>query len=346
MINDKKLIILTVITIVVAFGAYQSSQNVVSPSIYKNTSENKKLLPDLEKNLHNIGTVIIRSKGKSFKVSLTDGQWVMPNKYSYIVPTSKIRDLVNSSAQAVILEEKNISKEYFSSLGLADPEEESGSATRIVLLSADEKTTYADYIRGENRKAVSGNARSEVYARLFNSDQAFLVQGDLNFDLSAHTLLSGETFAIPSDKMQSIDINYTGKKKDNFTLKKNILGQPDFEISNPKGKELKAFSKAKAVATSLQYMIIEDIIPVEKFIDKKPELTATYKTFGGLQLVVSIFKHNSDSWLIFKASSYDGNDISTNEASRINKLAANWVYKVSARNSGGFYYKLGDLTEK
>ena len=100
--SQRKLLIIIIATILIVFVAYKSSHNVVSGT----TSLDAKLLPELEKNIDNVGTVIIRSKGKSFKVKLENGQCVMPNKYSYSIGIEKIMDLVQNSANIKIIEKK------------------------------------------------------------------------------------------------------------------------------------------------------------------------------------------------------------------------------------------------
>jgi len=345
--KNSKLAIIIIAAALIVFGAYESSRNVVNHTSRGGVANGAKLLPDLESNMDNVGTVIIRSKGKSFKVHLEDGEWVMPNKFFYPVPVEKIRDLVQSSAAVTILEKKTSQADAMAELGLDDPELESSSAIRIALLSADEKTTYADYIRGINRKGVSGGEGKEVYARLFTDNQAYLVYGDLNFDLGAHTLLSGETFSVTSDKFKTIAFNYPNNTGYSFTIGKNIPGQPDFEIFEPKDNKIKSAIKAETIGRMLEYVKLEDILPAENFaLINAPELSITYETFNGLTLVVTLFKSDKEIWLTFKASAEEKNEKSSEEAARLNNLASKWVYKISSDNAEGFNYKLSDLTKE
>jgi len=294
---NKKLIIIIITTALVLFGAYKSSINVVSNS---NTTE--KLLPDLEKNIDNIGNVIIQVKGKSFQIHLENGQWVIADRFLYPVGIEKIRDLVQNSASINILEKKTATPESLQELGLDTPEKEDSNAIRVTLQSVDGKNTYADYIRGINRKGVSGAGRGEIYARLFNDNQAYLVRSELGFDLTAHALLSGETFAIPYNKFQSIEFNYPQQNADNFTLGKDLPTDLDFKIIEPKNNDIKAYGKVNAIGTSLEYMELEDILPVENFPITEPEVIITYKTFNGLTMIVKLFKNNNENWLTFNAS--------------------------------------------
>lgn len=339
--NTKYIILATIITFVVLW-AYSSSKSIVSK-----TSDGIKagtlLMPELEKNIDNVGTVIIRSKGKSFKVRKEAGQWVMPNKYNYPIGVEKIRDLVQNSAKVEILEKRTADEKNFADLGLDDPEKATSNAIRIVLMSSDEKTTYADYIRGINRKGVNGQTqRNEIYSRLFSENQAYLVHADLNFDLGAQSLLSGETFAIKYQNLQSISFNYPDNTIDNFTLSKAASGQLDFEITEPNGRKLKAFGKANTISTALENMSLEDIIRVEDFPVKEPEAIITYKTFDGLTMVATLFKYNDSNWMRFVASGDEKNKQAVDDASRINTLASRWVYKVDAKSTG-FSYKLDEM---
>lgn len=335
--NTKRYFILIAVSIIVLFWAYSASHNVVS-----NTTPTTLLIPELAKNIDNIGTVIIYSKGKSFKVHSENDQWVIYNKYSYPVGPEKIRDLVQNSAHIKIIEAKTSNPESLDSIGLDNPEKESSIATRITLLSPDEKITYADYITGINRKGVMTEKRNEIYARLFNSHQSYLVHSDLNFDLGAHALLGGETFAVKSENINKINFNYSTNPKDNFTIAKNP-GQMDFEIIEPTGMKLKAFGKVNALTTSLEYMQIEDIMPKESFPEHNPYLVITYKTSNNLNMEVNLFKVEDETWLTFNASTDVNEKQVTSDASRINELASNWVYKINPKNTDGFYYKLEDL---
>jgi|GEM_PF-3892066 len=342
---NKKYIILIASTVVILLLAYTSSQNVVKDTAKAEKNE-ALLIPDLEKNIDNVAAVVIRSKGKSFKVHLEDGKWVMPNKYNYPVSSEKIRDLVQNSSKIKILEKKTAKEENLAALGLDDPEKAESSAVRIVLLSADGTTTYADYIRGINRKGVAANTRNELYARLSNSNQAYLVRGELNFDLGAHTLLGGETFAIKYDKLKSIAFNYPKNSNDNFTLGKGLPTDLDFAITEPKGSVIKNFGKSGAISTSLEYMDLADIVKHEEFPVKEPEAIITYKTFNGLTLVVNLFKLANDNWMTFTASANETNKQAVEDAAKINTLASPWVYKVDFKSTGGFYYKLADLIKE
>lgn len=343
---SKKNIILAAVTVVILLWAYSSSRTVVNTKVGE-IKQDALLMPDLEKNIDNVGTVIIRSKGKSFKVHKENGQWVMPNKYNYPIGVEKIRDLVQNSARIAIIEKKTNDPKNFADLGLDDAEKADGSAIRVVMMSSDEKTTYADYMRGINRKGVNGETqRNEIYSRLFSDNQAYLVRGDLNFDLGAHTLLSGETFAIKYQKLQSINFNYPKSSADNFTLYKPAETALDFVISEPQGKTIKAYGKANAISTSLEYMELADIVKAGEFPVKDPEVIITYKTFAGLTMVVKLYKHNNDNWLTFAASADAANKQASDDAARINNLAAPWVYKVDFKSTGGFYYKLADLLKE
>ncbi len=344
--NTKKLIIIAIVTVLVVLVAYKSAHNVVNTTV--STSKNgKKLLPDLEKNADNVGAVMILSKGKSFKLHFENVQWLIINKYSYPVGVEKIRDLVQNSANIRIIEKKTANAAELEDLGLDDPEKETSNAIRVVLMSGDEKTTYADYIRGVSRKGVrSKEPRNELYSRMFNDTQSYLVYADLSFDLNAHALLSGETFSIKYDKFQSVNFNYPGHAADNFTLEKGLPTELDFAITQPAGSVIKSWGKANAIGTSLEYMSLEDIVPVEKFQIKEPEVIITYETFAGLTMIVTLFKKDQDNWLSFKASADEGNKLSSEEAGRINTLASKWVYKVDFKSTGGFYYKLADLVKE
>lgn len=343
--NTKRYFILTVVSVMILSWAYFASHNVVSRNT-NNEGSSTLFMPDLRGNIDNIGTVTIRSKGKLFKVHFENGKWVMPNKYSYVVSAEKIRDLVQNSARMQIIEEKTSNPEDFASLGLDDSEKESSSAIGVILESADETVTYADYIRGVNRKGVvAGAGRNEIYARLFNSNQSYLVHGNLNFDLGAHALLNGETFSVKSEDIQKINFNYQHSPKDNFTLSKNIPGQLDFEITEPSAVKLKGFGKANAISTSLEYMELADVMPKESFAVTEPYVIITYTTFSGLVMQVNLFKVEDQNWLTFSASTDVNDKQATDNATKINELAADWVYKVDFKSTGGFYYKLEDLVK-
>jgi len=342
---NKKYIFLIISTVIILLVAYAASQNIVKDTA-KAEKNGELLIPELEKNIDNVGAVVIRSKGKSFKVHLEDGKWVMPNKYNYPVAPEKIRDLVQNSARIKILEKKTAREENLPTLGLDDPEKPDSSAIRIALLSLDGKTTYADYIRGVNRKGVSGGSRSELYARLFNSNQAYLVHGELNFDLGAQTLLGGENFSIKYDKLQSISFNYPKNSNDNFTLGKGLPTDLDFAITEPKSSIIKNFGKVSSISTSLEYVDLADIVKREEFPVKDPNAIITYKTFNGLTLIVNLFRQEKDNWLTFTASADANNKLASDDAAKINNLAAPWVYKVDFKSTGGFYYKLADLIKE
>lgn len=344
--TTKKYITITLIALAILVWAYSASKEVVT---VKSVQEKKQelLIPDLAKNIENVGTVLIRSKGKSFKVHRQSGSWVMPNKYDYPVDVEKIRDLVQNSARIEILEAKTSDPANYESLGLDDPEKESSKAIRIVLLGEDGKTKYADYIRGINRKAINTTKSNEIYARLFNSKQAYLVKADLNFDLSAHTLLSGETFVIKYDRLKSITFDYLKGTTDDFTIGKDIPGQLDFAIINPADVKLKAFGKANAISTSLENMELLDIIPADKFPVADYEVEITYKTFSGLSVYVKLYNYKDDHWIAISAAASDEKDKQAREdADKINHLASKWVYKVDYNSTGGFYYKLSDLVKE
>jgi hypothetical protein len=342
---NKKYIIFILSTILILLIAYKSSQNIVKDAA-KSEKNQVLLMPELEKNIDNVGAVIIRSKGQSFKVQLENGNWVMPNKYNYPVSSTKIRQLVQNSAKIKILEAKTSQEANLATLGLDDPEKSESNAVRIALLSVDGKTTYADYIKGINRKGISGNSRDEVYARLFNSNQAYLVHGELNFDLGSNTLLGGENLAITYDKLQTISFDYPAISTDNFTISKAMPTDLDFAITEPAGRVIKNFGKVSSISTSLEYMDLQDIVKREEFQVKEPETIIKYKTFNGLTLEVNLFKQNDENWLTFTASADEKNQQASEDAAKITALTSPWVYKVDFKSTGGFYYKLADLIKE
>lgn len=343
MVSCKRYTLFVVVTMVLLLWAYMASRSVV---VIKEVAE-VKFLSELEKNIDNVGTIIIHNKGNVFKVHFENGQWVMPDKYSYIVNTGKIRDLVQNSANAAIIEKKTTNPEDFVVLGLNDPKEADSDATRITFLNNDETVTYADYIKGKSRKGMNGDYQGkELYARLFNDNQAYLIRGDLNFELNVNSLLGGETFAIKRDKLSSISFNYLQNQQDNFTISKNTEGQADFAITQPENKEVKALGKVDAIAASLEYIELQDAVPIEGFSVKEPELLIQYKTFAGLVVDAKIFKYQENTWIILFASADSENQQALADAEKINKLAAGWVYKVDFKSAGNFYYKLDDLVKE
>lgn len=335
--KHKKYIFITISSIILILWAYLASVSIVTKAV-----PGEKFLPDLEKNISNIGTIVISGAEQPLKVRLENGQWIIADKYSYSVSAEKIRDLVQSSANITIIEKKTSNPDDFDKLGLDQGKED--NSLHIILLSADEKNIYADYVRGVKRKGVSVNYEGqEFYARLYKENQAYLVGGDIDFELSVNNLLGGETFAIGADKIKSVAFSYpTGHG--NFAISRTE--NADFQLTKADGQSIKSSAKANFIAEGLEYINLVDVLPLQEFPVNSPEFSVRYVTFSGLVLDVNIYKYNENMWLSFAASGDAANQQSSEDAARINTLAANWVYRLDFKNIPGFSYRLEDLLKE
>jgi hypothetical protein len=119
--------------------------------------------------------------------------------------------------------------------------------------------------------------------------------------------------------------------------------QTDFTVSNiPKGRELTAPSAGNTVAGELSSFTLDDVRKVPA--DAKPEATATFHTFDGLELQLAGQKDGDRRYVAItpRSTAKETESEAKTLADRVN----GWQYEIASYKYDALFKPLDDLLKK
>ena len=131
-------------------------------------------------------------------------------------------------------------------------------------------------------------AREAVYARRADEQTSWLVSGEI--DIADDTLQWLGRNVIDISASQIAEVEITHPDGEVVLISKAAFGQPNFDVANiPDGRELKRASIANSIASVIEGLEIDDVVPADE--SGYSELTttrATYRAFDGYVIYADV----------------------------------------------------------
>ncbi|HHB92623.1 MAG TPA: DUF4340 domain-containing protein [Thioploca sp.] len=340
--NIKGLSVLVVVTMVVVIVAASLTQTEVTPL------KKGKLFPQLAATIDQVTTVNVQTNTETITMIRDENwNWQMQEKYNYPVETDKVNNLLLAMTELTILEAKTSNSELYSKIGVDDvPDGQS-----VILTLKTNSDSLASLIIGNSQIAKIDSTRNEIYVRKVDDKQAWLVLGKLSVENKLTDWLERQIIDIKNDRVRKVTIG------EDILIFKNTPDDEEFQLANlPANGTVKMPYMLKNIATTLSNLEFDDVIAADE-LELKPEITAIFTTFDGLEVTMQVAKQNDKNYATFtakfnpeaviaKESNSEEKDSKSEEKvdvhkqiESLNTKLVGWVYELSE-------YKVDDLAKK
>jgi hypothetical protein len=280
------------------------------------SSASNKLIPDLESQMNDVSSVVIRKGNESVTVQKSSDGWVVVERSEYPANIGTLRDLLLGIADAQIIERKTSDPDKYHLIGVNDPSDEASESVEVVIAGDDFE-----------HSVLLGTPAQSNYRFARPKDQAQSVLIDQNPDIpdGAGGWLANELVDIGAERVQQVIITHADGEK--VTVEKPSPDAPNFDLIDiPDGRELSYPTVANGMAAALAELMLDDVrsAPAQP---STPVTTATIRTFDGLQIDVT--EDEDGAWLSFLATAADIAETDVqDEAAQINDRVKGWQYAI------------------
>ena len=246
-----------------------------------------------------------------------DNVWHVGEYHDYPADPVKIRQLLSDLKDAVKLEQKTSSPEYYASLGVADPAAEEGAGH--LLKFTDANKTWQLIVGNPSRQVSRGQ-----YVRKAGEAESWLINVSLDLSGTPTEWLDKEIVHIEPSEISTMTISHPDDEKP-FVIARDANSQ--FELTQlPQGRVLKGQSELSRIATVTDYLQFKNVYPRDNNEIKLPEqhITTQLMTADGLSLTVKAYKTEEND--IYFTLDVGG---TSTRADELKQQLPNWLYQVS-----------------
>ena len=293
--STKALVVLALITLAVVVTALISRQAPRS-----HAPEHSLLLPDLLGVINDVVTIRGTGGAGSFTLERDESSWRINEKSNYPAAPSKVRQFLIGMTRLQRLEAKTQNPELHGKLGVTDEGDGETESIRVRLDTAT-ANTVAEVIMGKRAPSKADPARTELYVRLPNDPQVWLVEGVLPDYRTPKDWLDEEIFKIDPQRIRQVQVVHSDGET--VTVRRRDRSATDYElVERPPQAEIGAAYDLNSIATSLANLRLEDVKPANEIAEETGDLAAELTTFDGLRLTLQTFKLDDASYIRLKAS--------------------------------------------
>lgn len=216
--------------------------------------EQTHLLPDLQQKVNDIDWLRITGPGGVTVATLArkDGRWVVSEAGGYAADWGRVKALLSSLAQAVIVEPKTANPQYYSRLGVEDVSRDNAGGVQVEFAEA---TGLPAVILGKRAQKRSGQ-----YARIASSAESALLDREVDVSPSRTEWLQRTIIDIPAAEVVEVRIEHPDG---NVVLaRKTSADDKDFRLENvPEGRAAKSDFAVNSLANALASLRLDGVEP-------------------------------------------------------------------------------------
>ena len=289
--------------------------------------------PDLTAKLKDARRIEITSKGKVTVIEAKNNVWGLADRGGYPVQESKLRAMLTTLTELRLTERRTTDPTEFSRLGVEDPTtDKDGTANLLRVLDGGGKPIVS-IIVGHRRTRTQGNVPEEVYVRLPDDNQTWLADGSLQADADPQVWLDRDVLNISHTLITKVVANRNGAAieltRDGDKLK----------VTRPAEYPKLEDYKLDDVGRALESLTFQDVKPDTQPIGEKIG-EAVFTTSDGLDIAVSVYHLDKDSWTRFAVTAPDRGKP---EAERLNAKLSGWAFETGAWKDKSLVPSLDDL---
>ncbi len=281
MSRASTLMLLAVVTAVAVAAAFVSQRREAAIP-----SAGEPLLPGLLERVNDVRLISGLSAGEPFNVELSDGRWVVREKDGYPADADRVHLLLVGAASLRRIEPKTANPDLYPRIGLEDPSSPSATSMQIVIKDGDSEP-LADLVVGRRRPAKTTLEDSEIYVRLGDDPQSWLVQGKLPKAGGALDWVSEIIVGVPEERIHEVEIEHPDGER--ILLRKARPEDVDYAlVDRPEDREVDGQWKLNDIGRSFSEFELEDVRAGDlESVGGEPGLSAEMRTYDGLVVTLS-----------------------------------------------------------
>ena len=370
--KQKTLFGLGAVTLLVAAAAaWVATRSPASTSAAEHASG--PVFPALRDHVNDVAQVQITTATESFTLARNEKGWGLADKGGYPVDVSRVKGLVVGLSELTLVEEKTANAELWPKLEVQDPTSAADAPSKRVRLSDASGAVLADVIVGKSE--YGGGNQSSVFVRKADGGPALEALGKVTVEGKASNWLDKSVAKLERARVRDVTISHP----DGSVLKvfRAAPELQDFSVADlPEGAELAWAGIAGGVASALEYLSLEDVVPAaQATFDDAQAVTARFTTFDGMAVTARTVEQDGKVLLKVQAA-YDETlrapepvgpeaapptegeqapppppklkaaDEVTKEAESIQKRVGEWVYVLPGYSASNLRKRLEDLLKK
>jgi hypothetical protein len=274
---------------------------------------------------------LAKGDGTHATLKKTPTSWDVVER-EYPADSGKVRKLLLDLGALETVEEKTSDPASYDKLGVEDVNSAKATGTRV-----DAKTPKKVYSVIVGRSA----GMKSTYVRASDSPKSWLASPQVTADADPKQWLARDLFDIPEARIKDVAIKPASGPE--YSVSREKKEQSDFTVSNiPKGRELTAPSAGNTVAGELASFTLDDVRKLPA--DAKPEATATFHTFDGLELQLAGQKDGERRYVSITPRS-TAKETET-EAKTLADRVNGWQYEIASYKYDALFKPLEDLMKK
>ena len=206
--------------------------------------------------------------------------WVVVEKGGHPANFERLRSVLSALSQARRVERKTALPEFYSRLGVEDPQAPDAGGY-LLELDYGGRHPAEGYIVGQ--RAGSGM----VYIRTAGDSQSWMVSGDFDLSDQSRDWLDREVIDLASGEVRRVVLDRGGG--DALEIAKDDAADINFTpVGIPEGRELSYGSVANSIAGALANVQANDVRPAAGLDTLPGAVQASYETFDGLEVRLDV----------------------------------------------------------
>ena len=240
----------------------------------------KIVFPELLERVNSVERVRVTGSEGTFSLARDGGAWVVEEKERYRADPDRVHKLLVGAAGMKRLEPKTSDPDRYPKLWLEDPTGEDARSVGLALEDAS-GATLADWVLGDRRPSKSDAGRTELYIRVADDPQAWLVEGSVPGGDKVIDWLDRVVARIDRERLRAAEVSHADGAV--VAVAKEAPADRDFVLRDvPEGRELDSQYRINDIGRFLEDLRFEDVAPESSLdfagsADKRMEVT----TFDG-----------------------------------------------------------------
>ena len=263
------------------------------------------VFPALLEQLNGVARVRVTGSEGTFALVRDGDAWVVDEKERYPADPDRVHKLLLGAAGMTRVEPKTSNPERYPKLWLEDPTGEDARSVRLVLEDAS-GAVLASWVLGDRRPSKSDASRTELYIRVADDPQAWLVEGSVPRGGKIIDWLDRLVARIDRERLRTVEVVHADGTV--VAVNKEVPADGDFVLRDiPEGREADSQYRINDIGRFLEDLRFEDVAPASSLdfagsTDKRMEVT----TFDGLRVRLDSVMRDGDAWVQLHAEVDEG----------------------------------------
>ena len=263
------------------------------------------VFPALLGQVNSVARVRVTGSEGTFTLARDGDAWVVEEKERHPADPDRVHKLLLGAADMTRTEPKTSNPDRYPKLWLEDPTGKDARSVRLVLEDAS-GAVLADWVLGDRRPSKSDASRTELYIRVADDPQAWLVEGSVPGGGKIIDWLDRAVARIDRERLRTAEVSHTDGAV--VAVSKEVPADVDFVLRDvPEGRELDSQYRINDIGRFLEDLRFEDVAPASSLdfagsVDKRLEIT----TFDGLRVRLDSVMRDGDAWVQLRAEADEG----------------------------------------